>query len=326
MRCILSEHIDPCFNLASEEVLLKHRHEDYFLIYRNRPSVVVGKHQNTLAEVNMDFVREKGIPVVRRISGGGAVYHDLGNINFAYITTGKEGELVDYSRYTQPLIQAMGRLGLEISLGKRSELLLKGKKISGTASHVFKNRVLHHGTLLFSSTMKDLGDSLRVPQDRFSDRAVKSVPSDVTNVKEHLVDKISVENFMLHLYDYNLENMEGAVRYNYLEEDVDEIRHLKESRFSTWEWNFGYSPRYQFSRALDFGKGKIALQMNVEKGIIQEVSIQGDFIGARDVHALEEVLIGTIHDPETLRIRLSGIDVGDYITGMANEQLLSGMF
>ena len=326
MRCILSESIDPYFNIASEEVLLKHRKEDYFLLYRNQPSVVVGKHQNTLAEVNMDYVRDKGFHVVRRISGGGTVYHDLGNINFAFITTGKEGELVDYARHTLPLIKAMEKLGLAVSLGKRNELLLDGKKISGTASHVYKNRALHHGTLLFSSAMKELGDSLRVKSDRFRDRAVKSIPSRVTNVREHLVDKMSVENFMMHIYGYTLENMEGAVSYSYRGKDVEEIKELKDSRFSTWEWNFGYSPRYQFSRDLHIGKAKIALHMNVEKGIIQEVSIQGDFMGARDVHALEEVLVGTIHDPETLRQRLSGIDVGDYITGLANEKFLSGMF
>ncbi len=131
MRCIISENTDPCFNLASEEVLLRSRNEDYFLLYRNRPSIVVGKHQNTLAEINLPYVEEKGIIVARRISGGGTVFHDLGNVNFAFITSGKEGELVDYKRHTNPIITAMKKMGLDVSLGKRNELLLGGRRFRG---------------------------------------------------------------------------------------------------------------------------------------------------------------------------------------------------
>ncbi len=326
MRCILSDHTDPYFNLASEEVLLKERGEDYFLLYRNRPSIVVGKHQNTLAEINLPFVSEKGILVARRISGGGTVFHDLGNVNFAFITTGKEGELVDYKKHTRPIIEAMKTIGLDIDLGKRNELLLGKQKISGTASHVFKHRVLHHGTLLFSSELKELSQALKVKAGRFEDRAVKSVRSEVTNISDHLVDKIDVLDFQNLVHKTILENMDGAMKYNYSKKDLEEINQLRASKFSSWEWNFGYSPKYQFSKALRFGTGQIALHMNVDKGIIQEVNIEGDFLGAKDIHALEDVLVGTIHDPETIRLRLSGIKVSEYIAGLENEQLLSGLF
>jgi lipoate-protein ligase A len=326
MHCIISENTDPFFNLASEEVLLKSRTEDYFLIYRNAPSIVVGKHQNTLAEINLAYVEKEGIPVVRRISGGGTVFHDLGNLNFAFITTESDGELVDYRRHTQPIIDALKAMGLDVSLGKRNEILLGKKKISGTASHVFKKRALHHGTLLFSSRMDDLSSALKVKPELFQDRAVKSVRSEVTNISEHLVHKIEVNDFQKLLFESILDNMEDAMKYQYSEKDLKEITKLKEDKFSTWEWNFGYSPRYQFSKALRFRDGEIALHMNVEKGIIQEVSIKGDFLGSKDIHALEEVLVGTIHDPATIRMRLSGIRVEEYITGLENEKLLSGMF
>lgn len=326
MRCIISENTEPSFNLASEEVLLKSRTEDYFLLYRNAPSIVVGKHQNTLAEINLPYVEKNGIPVIRRISGGGTVFHDLGNLNFAFITSGREGELVDYKRHTQPIIEALKEMGLDVSLGKRNEILLGKKKISGTASHVFKKRVLHHGTLLFSSRMDDLSRALKVKPGKFEDRAVKSVRSEVTNISEHLVHKIEVNDFQKLLFDSILDSMEGAMKYQYNEKDLNEITKLKKDKFSTWEWNFGYSPGYQFTKALRFGDGEIALHMNVEKGIIQEVSIKGDFLGSKDIHALEDVLVGTIHDPATIRMRLSGIKVEDYITGLENENLLSGMF
>lgn len=326
MRCIISDHTDPFFNLASEEVLLKQREEDYFLLYRNLPSIVVGKHQNAMAEINLGYVNENDIIVARRISGGGTVFHDLGNVNFAFITSGKEGELVDYRKFTRPIIEALGKLGLKVTLGERNELLLGRQKISGTASHVYKNRVLHHGTLLFSSHMEDLIMALKVRQGRFADRAVKSVRSEVTNIVEHLVEKMDVIDFQMLIHDHILDTMDGTLKYNYSDGDLNEIGDLRTSKFSSWQWNFGYSPKYQFSKALRFGSGEIALHMNVNKGIIQEVRIEGDFLGTKDINGLEEVLVGTIHDPETIRNRLSGISVEDYIAGLDNEQLLSGMF
>ncbi len=326
MLCITSPSHDPYFNLASEEYLLKSFQEDFFLLYRNSPSIVVGKHQNTLAEINSDFVQEKGIVVARRISGGGTVFHDMGNLNFAFITNGKEGEMVDYRRYTQPVINAMRSMGLEVSLGKRNELMLGSKKISGTASHVFKRRSLHHGTLLFSSRMEDLSDALKAQDDRFTDRAVKSVRSKVTNIQDHLVEKMGLDDFQNRLLGYIFNSIDNATAYQYNDQDMNEIQRLRDSKFSTWEWNFGYSPKYEFSKKLVFNSGNLALHMNVEKGIIRKVNFEGEFTTARDIHGLEDLLVGTIHDPETLRNQLSGVNVADYITGLDNEILLSGMF
>jgi lipoate-protein ligase A len=324
--CISSNHTDPYFNLASEEYLLKCFTEDIFLLYRNAPSIVVGKHQNTLAEINLSFVQEKEIIVARRISGGGTVFHDLGNLNFAFITGGKEGELVDYRKYTLPIIEAMGKMGLDVKLGERNELLMGTLKISGTASHVFKHRVLHHGTLLFSSQMEDLSAALRVQSELFKDRAVKSIRSEVTNILDHLVDKMDITDFQNRIFDHILNTTNSPTNYKYTDSDLEKIGKLRDSKFSTWEWNFGYSPKYQFNKKLKFKSGNIDLHMNVSKGIIQEVNIKGEFMSIKTIHALEEVLVGSIHDPETLRLRLSGIQVTDYISGLENEVLLSGMF
>lgn len=326
MLCINSENSDPCFNLAAEEYLLKCFREDLFLLYRNDPAIVIGKHQNAMAEINLPFVREKGIMVVRRISGGGTVYHDPGNLNFAFITNGHEGNLVDYRKFTEPVIGALGELGLDVRLGKRNELLLDGRKISGTASHVYKQRVLHHGTLLFSSRMEDLSEALRVQSDAFESRAVKSVPSRVTNIRDHLVDKMDVTDFQNHILGYILRSMEGAVPYALNKKDLGAINGLRESRFTKWEWNFGYSPKYQYNRELTFGSGKVSLHMNVERGIIRELNIEGDFMSRKNIRELEQALTGSIHDPETLRLRLSTVHVDDYISGLGNEELLAGLF
>lgn len=326
MLCISSNHTDPYFNLASEEYLLKCFTEDIFLLYRNAPSIVVGKHQNTLAEINLSFVQEKKIIVARRISGGGTVFHDLGNLNFAFITGGKEGELVDYRKYTLPIIEAMGKMGLDVKLGERNELLMGTLKISGTASHVFKHRVLHHGTLLFASQMDDLSAALRVQPEVFKDRAVKSIRSEVTNILDHLVDKMDITDFQNRIFEHIINTTNSPTKYKYTDSDLEKIGKLRDSKFSTWKWNFGYSPKYQFNKKLKFKSGNIDLHMNVKKGIIQEVNIKGEFMSIKNIHTLEEVLMGSIHDPETLRLRLSGIQVTDYISGLENEVLLSGMF
>ena len=326
MLCIKSENKDPFFNLASEEYFLKCCVEDVFLLYRNMPSIVVGKHQNTLAEINLSFVQKKNVIVARRISGGGTVFQDLGNLNFAFITGGREGELVNYHKFTLPIIEAMSKMGLDVKLGERNELLLGNLKISGTASHVYKQRVLHHGTLLFSSAMGDLSAALKVQPDRFKDRAVKSIRSKVTNIRDHLVHKMNITDFQNRILNHIVNTMDDTNNYKYSDYDLKEIGKLRDSKFSTWEWIFGYSPKYHFSKNIKFKSGNIDLHMNVNKGIIQEVNIEGNFMSIKDIHALEEVLVGTIHDPETLRNRLSGILVADYISGLENEQLLSGMF
>ncbi len=326
MLCILSPYTNPYFNLASEEYLLKNFQEDLFLLYRNTPSIVVGKHQNTLAEINLPFVQEQEILVARRISGGGTVFHDLGNLNFAFFTSGKEGELVDYKRATLPILEALKEMGLEARLGKRNELLLKGLKISGTASHVFKQRVLHHGTLLFSSEMGKLSAALKSEKERFTDRAVKSVRSRVTNISNHLTEGMDVEMFQERILDHMLRTYKDARIYQFSQTDIAEIKVLRDSKFSTWEWNFGYSPKYQFCKRISFKTGSLELHMNVEKGVIKDLKIVGDFTSMKDIVLLETLLVGTIHDPETIRNKLSDIDVSNYIRGLQNEELLSGMF
>ena len=326
MLCINSPYTSPYFNLASEEYLLKCFQEDVFLLYRNVPSIVVGKHQNTLAEINLPFVQEQEILVARRISGGGTVFHDLGNLNFAFFTTGKEGDLVNYRRATLPIIEALGEMGLEAYMGKRNEILLKKLKISGTASHVWKKRVLHHGTLLFSSEIGDMSAALKNVQERFTDRAVRSVRSRVTNIQDHLAEPLDVEQFQDRILGHMLKTSKDARFYEFNPVDIAEIEERRDSKFATWEWNFGYSPKYQFCKSITFKSGRLDLHMNVEKGVIRELKMVGDFTSLTDVFLLEQMLIGSIHDPETLRIRLSEIKVSDYISGLENEELLVGLF
>ena len=204
MLCILHQSTDPYFNIATDEYIFKNLKEDCFMLWRNDNAIIVGKHQNTLAEINVDYVKERGIKVVRRLSGGGAVYHDLGNLNFTFTRTGENTEMVDFERYTLPIIEVLQNLGVDAKFEGRNDLTIEGKKFSGNAEHVFKNKVLHHGTILYSSEMKDVSGALKINPLKYKDRAVKSIPKRVTNVSNHLKEPLALDDFTQKIMDHVL--------------------------------------------------------------------------------------------------------------------------
>jgi lipoate-protein ligase A len=195
MHIIKRHNTDPYFNLATEEFVLKNWDEDSFMLWRNAPSIIVGKHQNTLAEINVEYVKHNNIPVVRRLSGGGAVFHDLGNLNFTFIQNGKAERLIDFRKYTEPILEVLEKMGVAAKFEGRNDLTIGGRKFSGNAEHIWKTKILHHGTLLFSSHMSDLTQALNVDPLKFQDKAVKSVHSRVTNISEHLSEPMDVMYF-----------------------------------------------------------------------------------------------------------------------------------
>ena len=298
MYCIADDRIDPYFNLAAEEYLLKQTKEEYFMLWRNEPSIVVGKHQNALAELDLIYAREKGLNVARRISGGGTVFHDLGNLNFSFISNGEEGKLINYRRFATPIVEVLGKLGIEAGFSKRDDILIDGMKISGNASHVYKTRALHHGTLLFSSDLSDLSKALKTNPERYKDKAVKSVRSKVTNISQHLSSDLDVLEFRDRIMSHILASWKESKRYSYSKKDFDEITRLKEERFSTWEWNYGYSPKYKFSKKIKIQQGIIGVEMNITSGIIDELFIECDFLRRTEIASLEQLLLKCRHDPE----------------------------
>lgn len=326
MLCIFYPGNDAYFNLATEEYLLKEFHDDLFTLWRNEPSIIVGKHQNALAEINIDFVKSNNIKVVRRLSGGGTVFHDLGNLNFTFIMNGVSNQLVDFHKYTVPILDVLKKLGVHAKFEGRNDLTIDGKKFSGNAEHVFKNRILHHGTLLFSSVMTDLSAALNVDPMKFQDKAVKSVRSRVTNISEHLPEPIDILVFKDLVMHHIMEMYPDAQPYELSEVDLQKIQRLKETKYATWEWNFGYSPKYNLQRFVKTGGGKIEFDLNVQNGIIENIKFFGDFFNTRETEELEAMLLGCKHEEESIRERLSGINIGDYFTRVEMDEFINGLF
>jgi len=274
MRGLLSTITDPSFNLATEEHLLKNKKENIFFLYVNEPGIIVGKHQNTLAEIDYDYILTKNIPVFRRLSGGGTVYHDLGNLNFCFITNEEKGNLVNFEKHALPVVKALENLGLKTEVGERHDLFINGEKISGNASHVFRNRSMHHGTLLFSADLTVLKKCLNTKPEKYADKAVKSVRSNVTNISYHLPEPLSFDEFKNYMFTFLIKWYRSAEIYELTNEDKKVIEILKKEKYGTWEWNYGYSPVYELKRTSRSGNLKITSEIKVEKGLIRKISFK----------------------------------------------------
>lgn len=326
MICILSPETKPAFNIASEEYLMKNFDEEVFLLYRNSPSIIVGKHQNTLSEINMEYVKEKNIEVVRRLSGGGAVFHDLGNLNFGFIKKGEDTNLVDFKKFTLPIIDVLKKMNINAQFEGRNDITIDGKKFSGNAEHVYKDKVLHHGTLLFSSKMEDLSQALNVNPNKFRDKAVKSVKSRVTNIQEHLDREMSVEEFAEWLMKDIMELNPDSRRYEFTPKDKEAINDLMEKKYGTWEWNFGYSPRYNFSRFISTQGGHIEVNLDVENGIIKNAKFFGDFFSSKDISEIENAITNVPHNEVKVREILKDYNISQYFNKVSLDELISGLF
>lgn len=323
--CINQSSPDPYFNLAAEEYFLKNFQEDFFMLWRSRPSVVVGKHQNALAEINHDFVRTHQIPVARRLSGGGTVFHDPGNVNFTFIRNVANISEVNFKIFTVPVIETLKKLGVDAYTTGRNDLVINGKKISGNAEHVHRNRVLHHGTLLFDSRLESLKDALKVDLSRFEDKAVQSNRSEVTNIVNYLTNTISVEEFTDFLFGEISQNYPEFKVYYLTIEDIEAIQKLSIEKYQTWDWIFGYSPRYRFSNALKTENGEICISLLVEKGHITEVSFSGA-IQPEFSQKIAKMLIGCRHDYDEVKTVLGGLKVEFQFNELLVEELISCLF
>ncbi len=323
MLCIFNDSNDAYFNMAVEEYVFTHFSDDVFMLWRNEPAIIVGLFQNSLAEINLDYVNEKKIKVVRRLTGGGAVFHDLQNLNFTFVESNSNG---NFRTFTQPIIEVLNNLGVDARFEGRNDLMIDGRKFSGNAQCVSNGRMLHHGTLLFDTAMTDMSNALKVNPLKFEDKAVKSVRKRVTNISEHLQSPMTVLQFADLIMKHIMETRANCQIYEFTDEDIAAITKLRDEKYSTWEWNFGHSPKYSFSKMIRTKGGNIELHMNIEKGFVSAAKIYGDFFAKRDISGFENILIGVRHDEKSVTELLSNINTEDYFLGVTNDDIMSLMF
>jgi len=324
MLLIYNEKTNPYFNLAMEEYLLKNFNEDMFILWRNDKSVIVGKNQNTLSEINLEYIKENSIPVVRRQSGGGAVFHDLGNINFTFISNNNES-FNDFKKFTTPIIELLKTLDINAEFSGRNDLLIDGCKFSGNAQYNYKNKVMHHGTLLFSSQISDLSNALKAKPLKFEGKGVKSVKARVTNISDHLKEPMDVLEFKDLIMNYFSKTNPNNKYYNLSKLDIENINKLVEEKYSTWDWNFGYSPKYSLYNELKYPGGNVEFNLNVDKGIIKDIKFFGDFFGKCDISHIENLLSNTKHEEESIKNILNSIDINNYFLGANTDILTTGI-
>jgi lipoate-protein ligase A len=299
MLCLNLESANPFFNLAIEELLLKNRKEEYLILGINYSSVIIGKHQSAHREINTKFVIENDIPVIRRISGGGAVFHDKGNLNYTFIQQSESGKQVDFRRYTRPVIEFLSSLGVEAKFECKNDLKVDGLKISGNAEHVHRNRVLHHGTLLFSTSLDMMRNALQKETSCYTSRAVESNPSSVMNLNENLNIFRDIYEFRSCMMSFFMNSLPDMVPYILTQTETEEAESLAEDKYMTWEWNYAYGPEYTFNNSFQIDGVKHTCTLLIKDGIIRECTING----SKQMISASRKLIGSRHMvPDVMKV------------------------
>ncbi|UYZ12786.1 lipoate--protein ligase [Brevibacillus sp. WF146] len=318
---------DPRINLAIEEYALKHlpANEDYLLFYINEPSIIIGKNQNTIEEINVDYVNEHRIHVVRRLSGGGAVYHDLGNLNFSFITNDDGESFHNFRKFTDPVVRALRQMGVDAELTGRNDIQVGERKISGNAQYAAKGRMFSHGTLLFDSDLERVVSALNVNPQKIQSKGIKSIRSRVANISEFLPRPMTIEEFKQALLAFIFDG-KPVEEYPLTDEDWANIHELSRSRYQSWEWNYGKSPKSNFRQSRRFDIGTVEVRLEIEKGRIKEAKIYGDFFGMRDVSEIEAMLRGVPYDKQAVADVLARIDIEPFFGKWSREELLSLFF
>jgi lipoate-protein ligase A len=324
MRCIFRTETNPYFNLAAEEFAFKNFSGNTFMLWTNDPAIIIGKHQNAFAEINHQFVEANNIKVVRRISGGGTVYHDSGNLNFSFINNAEKSQTVDFSRFTLPIISVLGKLGVEAHTGLKNSIFTGQHKISGNAEHLYKNTVLHHGTLLYNSDLTVLEKAIKPPAIIFEDKAIKSVRSTVGNISDFMPSLVEMKEFSGFVFAEIIRMNPGSYEYQFSPADIEAINELAEKKYKTWEWNYGYSPAFQFKTLIETVNAKICCVVKVVDGIIRDITpnnqaeieipgVPGEF------NVLREALTGIPMQSKLIRQKLSTHYTGPVIDGIIDS-------
>lgn len=317
---------DPYINLALEEYLLKNidLSDTYLLFYINEPSIIIGKNQNTIEEINTEYVEKNNIKVVRRLSGGGAVYHDLGNLNFSFLTKDDGESFHNFAKFTEPVVRALNKMGVPAELVGRNDIVVEGRKVSGNAQFATKGRMFSHGTLMFDSEIDNVVQALNVRKEKIESKGIKSIRSRVANISEFLPEKMTMQEFKSLILQsiFQVDDVKDVPTYELTDEDWEKVQEISRNRYQKWEWNYGKSPAYNMKASHKFPSGFIDVRLNVKKGVIENCKIYGDFFGIGDVADIEQALIGVRHERRSVDAALSTLDIPHYLGKITKEDLL----
>lgn len=319
---------DPRINLALEEYMVRHLDpsQDYLLFYVNQPSLIIGKHQNTIEEINAKYVKENDIIVVRRISGGGTVYHDLGNLNFSFLTKYDNTKVNNFIQFTRPIVEALKKLGVEAEMTGRNDIVAGGRKISGNAQFSNTKTMFSHGTLLFDTNLEDVVNALNVSGDKITSKGIKSVRSRVANITEFLQEPISLADFRRVLLETIFETSEEIPTYQLSAQEWEAVHQLSKEKYQTWEWNYGRSPEFNIQKVNRFDFGQVDARIDVKDGHIKEIKFFGDFLGHGDTQEVVQKLLGLKYEQETIKNALQEMDLAHYFGQISPENFAEFLY
>lgn len=323
MKYIVNNSHNPAYNVALEAYAFREllAEDELFILWINEPTIVIGKHQNAIEEINKTYTDEHGIHVVRRLSGGGAVYHDLNNLNYTIISNKSQEGAFDFKTFSQPVIETLADLGVTATFTGRNDLEIDGKKFCGNAQAYYKGRMMHHGCLLFDVDMTVLGNVLQVSKDKIESKGVKSVRARVTNILDELPEKMTVEAFSNQLLNKMKESYPDMTEYVFSDDELKNIQALADQQFGTWDWTYGEAPEYTIKRSVRYPAGKITTYANVEKSVIKGMKLYGDFFGIKDVADIEQALIGLRYEYPDVLAKLQTIDTTQYFTNITPQEI-----
>lgn len=323
MKLIVSKkNFSPFFNLVVEEVILKDQknHEDIIFLYRHDNAVIIGRNQNAHEEVKRKLIEQNNVELYRRISGGGAVYHDLGNIVFSFITNKSDG---NYEKFLTPIIEFLQSLNLDAQFKGRNDLVVNGYKVSGNAQFIYQDRMVHHGTILYNSDLTKIGNYLTPHKLKMESKGIKSARQRITNIYNEIENKISTEEFLEKLIDFliNKYNCQYIELDDMLEKYQNEIKQCKNERISE-EWIYGKNPIFSFKNSKKFDKGILEVWMQIENDLIKDINFTGDFLSKKDPQEIINKFINIKYKKEEIEKILNQIDLDEYFGGIEKEEII----